>query len=211
VNERANTTTGSPITGTPITGGAITGEDGLARCAWAATDPLLRAYHDNEWGTTVHGERNVFERISLEAFQAGLSWRTILAKRERFREVFDDFDPERVAALTDHDAEQLMLDVGIVRNRQKIEATRTNARATIALREHGGLDQLVWSFRPASAPAPRMQADVATKTAESSALSKALRRHGFAFVGPTTSYALMEAIGIVDTHLLDCHRRGRCG
>jgi DNA-3-methyladenine glycosylase I len=191
--------------------GPIVGDDGLARCHWAASHPVSRAYHDTEWGLPVRGEAALLERISLEAFQSGLSWLTILNKRTAFRAAFHGFDPDAVAALTDADVERLMGDAGIVRNRRKIEATRTNARATIALREHGGLDALVWSFRPAVSPAPRTPGDLPTASAESRALSAALRRAGFAHVGPTTMFALMEAIGMVDTHLLGCHRRGASG
>ncbi|WP_311212533.1 MULTISPECIES: DNA-3-methyladenine glycosylase I [unclassified Arthrobacter] len=191
--------------------GTITGEDGLARPLWAASDPLMQAYYDHEWGMPVRDEQGMYERISLEAFQAGLSWATILRKREAFRTAFLDFHPESVAAFTDEDVERLMLDAGIVRNRLKIRAAITNAKATIALREEGGLVDFVWSFQPQSTPAPRTYADIPTTSPESIALSKALRKKGFAFVGPTTMYALMEAIGIIDTHLLDSHRRGSSG
>jgi len=153
----------------------------------------------------------MYERISLEAFQAGLSWATILRKREAFREAFLDFHPESVAAFTESDVERLMLDAGIVRNRLKIHAAITNAKATIALREEGGLVEFVWSFQPDSTPAPRTLAEIPTTSPESIALSKALRKKGFAFVGPTTMYALMEAVGIIDTHLVDSHRRGTSG
>ncbi|MFD5566159.1 DNA-3-methyladenine glycosylase I [Kitasatospora griseola] len=188
--------------------GVVVGADGLGRPAWAAVDPLLRDYYDTEWGMPVTDERGVYERVSLEGFQAGLSWATILRKRPAFRGAFDDFDPDVVAAYTESDIDRLMADAGIVRNRQKIQATITNARATIELRDDMGLADLVWSFRPETTPRPRTFAEIPTKSAESIALSKELRRRGFAFVGPTTMYALMEAIGIVDTHLLDSHRRG---
>ena len=189
----------------------VLGEDGRARPAWAATDPLLREYYDTEWGMPVRDERGMFERISLEAFQSGLSWATILRKRPAFRAAFADFDPDLVAAYDERDVERLMADAGIVRNRRKVEATLTNARATVALRADGGLVDLVWSFRPAVTPAPTSYDEVPTRSAESLALSKALRAKGFTFVGPTTMYALMEAVGIVDTHLLDSHRRGSSG
>ncbi len=189
----------------------VLGEDGRARPAWAATDPLLREYYDIEWGMPVRDERGMFERISLEAFQSGLSWATILRKRPAFRAAFEDFDPDLVAAYDERDVERLMADAGIVRNRRKVEATLTNARATVALRADGGLVDLVWSFRPAVTPAPTSYDEVPTSSAESLALSKALRAKGFTFVGPTTMYALMEAVGIVDTHLLDSHRRGSSG
>jgi DNA-3-methyladenine glycosylase I len=191
--------------------GVVIEDDGLARCAWAAVDPLLRAYYDTEWGMPVRDEHGVYERISLEAFQAGLSWATILRKRPAFRMAFDDFNPDTVAAYAASDVERLLLDTGIVRNRRKVEAAITNARATITLREEMGLSALVWSFRPESTPAPRTSGEIPTKSAESMALSKELRRRGFAFVGPTTIYALMEAIGMVDTHLLGSHRRGCSG
>jgi DNA-3-methyladenine glycosylase I len=189
----------------------VVGEDGLARPAWAAVDPLLREYYDTEWGMPVRDERGLFERISLEAFQSGLSWATILRKRPAFRAAFDDFSPDAVAAYGEADVERLLADAGIVRNRRKIEATITNARATVDLRSSGGLVQLVWSFQPPTTPAPTSYDEVPTSSPESVALSKALRSHGFTFVGPTTMYALMEAVGIVDTHLVGSHRRGSSG
>jgi DNA-3-methyladenine glycosylase I len=189
----------------------VIGDDGLARPSWAATDPLLRDYYDTEWGMPVRDERGMFERLSLEAFQSGLSWVTILRKRPAFRAGFHGFDPDAVAAYGEVDVERLMADAGIVRNRRKIEATVVNARATVALREDGGLVDLVWSFRPAATPAPASYAEVPTTSPESVALSKALRKKGFTFVGPTTMFALMEAVGIVDTHLVDSHRRGSSG
>ncbi|WIB69941.1 DNA-3-methyladenine glycosylase I [Curtobacterium sp. MCBD17_026] len=189
----------------------VTGDDGLARPVWASSDELLREYYDTEWGMPVRDERGVFERLSLEAFQSGLSWRTILAKRPAFRAAFADFDADTVAAFGEDDVARLMTDAGIVRNRAKILATITNANATIALRQDGGLADFVWSFRPTSTPEPQSYAEVPTKSDESLALSKALRKRGFAFVGPTTMYALMEALGIVDTHLMGSHRRGTSG
>ena len=140
--------------------GPVTGEDGLARCPWAVGHPLNLEYHDREWGVPVHGERDLLERISLEAFQSGLSWLTILAKRPAFRSAFANFDPDAVAAFGDSDVERLMADAGIVRNRAKIGATIANARATVGLRDHGGLDRLIWSHRPAPAPAPRTMDEV---------------------------------------------------
>ena len=154
----------------------VLGDDGLARPTWAATDPLMQEYYDNEWGMPVRDERGMFERISLEAFQSGLSWATILRKRPAFRTAFDDFDPDAVAAYDESDVERLMADVGIVRNRRKIEATITNARATVALREDAGLVDLVWSFRPPSTPAPTSYDEVPTRSEESLALSKELRK-----------------------------------
>jgi DNA-3-methyladenine glycosylase I len=189
----------------------VVGEDGLARPTWAASDPLLRAYYDTEWGMPVRDERGLFERLSLEAFQSGLAWVTILRKRPGFRDAFADFDPEVVAGFGEADVARLMADAGIVRNRRKIDATIGNARATVALRPDGGLAELVWSFRPERTPTPSTYAEVPTRSAESEALAKELRRRGFAFVGPTTMFALMEAVGIVDTHLLGSHRRGTSG
>ncbi|TFD90370.1 MULTISPECIES: DNA-3-methyladenine glycosylase I [Cryobacterium] len=191
--------------------GAIVGPDGLARPAWASVDPMLRDYYDTEWGVAVRDEHGLFERISLEAFQSGLSWAIILRKRPGFRAAFADFDPERVAAFDEDDVVRLLNDEKIVRNRLKIRATITNARATLALRESGGLVNFVWSFQPDATPAPRTQSDVPTSSDASVALSKALKKVGFVFVGPTTMFALMEAIGIIDTHLVDSHRRGSSG
>ncbi len=193
--------------------GIVVGDDGLARPAWASVDPLLREYYDTEWGMPVRDERGMFERLSLEAFQSGLSWATILRKRPAFREAFAGFDPRSVAAFDDRDVERLMGDAGIVRNRAKVAATITNARATLALRDDpdGDLAAFVWSFQPAATPRPRTMAEVPTSAPESVALSKALKRKGFTFVGPTTMWALMEAVGIVDTHLLGSHRRGTSG
>jgi len=189
----------------------VVGDDGRARPTWAASDPLLQEYYDTEWGMPVRDEPGLFERLSLEAFQSGLSWATILRKRPAFRAAFDRFDPDRVAGYDERDVERLMADAGIVRNRRKIDATITNARATVALRADGGLAELVWSFRPAETPAPSTYADVPATSPESVALSKELKRRGFTFVGPTTMFALMEAVGIVDTHLLGSHRRGTSG
>lgn len=191
--------------------GVVVGDDGLARPVWASVDPMMREYYDTEWGMPVREERGMYERISLEAFQAGLSWATILRKRPAFRSAFDAFDPDVVARYGDDDVERLMADAGIVRNRAKIHATITNAQATIRLRDKGGLAPFVWSFQPSATPTPRTFDEVPTKSAESLTLSKALRKEGFAFVGPTTMYALMEAVGIVDTHLLGSHRRGTSG
>ena len=189
----------------------VTGDDGLTRPQWAATDELLRDYYDTEWGMPVRDERGLYERICLEGFQSGLSWVTILRKRPAFRAAFAGFDPERVAAFDERDVERLLGDAGIVRHRGKIRATITNARATLALRDEGGLVEFVWAFQPSDTPRPETHADVPTSTAESVAPSKALRQKGFAFVGPTTMYALMEAVGMVDTHLMGSHRRGSSG
>lgn len=187
----------------------IVGEDGLARPRWASADALLREYYDTEWGNPVRTEQGVFERLSLEAFQSGLSWATILRKRPAFRAAFADFDPAQVAAFGQEQVDSLLGNAGIVRNRAKILATINNAQATIAMRDHprGGLERLVWEYVPDQPLAPRTMADVPTSTPTSSALAKELRSLGFRFVGPTTMFALMEAIGIVNTHLIGSHRR----
>lgn len=191
--------------------GPVTGDDGAARCPWAVGDPVNRAYHDTEWGVPVHGEAAYLERLTLEAFQSGLSWRTILDKRENFRAAFAGFDPDVMAAYDDSDRARLMADAGIVRNRLKVNAAITNARATVALREQDGLEAFVLGFRPDASPRPETSDQVPTTSPESVAMSKALKKVGFVFVGPTTMYALMEAIGLVDDHLLGCHRRGVTG
>ena len=166
-------------------------------------DPLYERYHDEEWGVPVRDERGLFERISLEAFQSGLSWLTILRKREAFRTAFAGFDPEAVARFDEADVERLLADEGIVRNRAKIEATIANARATLALREAGTpLPELVWSFAPTPPEAPPLE--VPAQTDESKALAKALKAAGFRFVGPTTAYAAMQACGLVDDHVAGC-------
>jgi len=188
--------------------GPIVGDDGLARCPWAAGHPVNRDYHDTEWGRPIQGEAAHLERLTLEAFQSGLSWLTILNKRPAFRAAFADFDAETVAAYDDTDRARLMADAGIVRNRLKIDAAITNARATVALRDQGGLAAYVEGFRPEVGPAPATTEEMVTTSPESVALSKGLKKQGFVFVGPTTMYALMEAIGIVDDHLVGCHRRG---
>lgn len=188
--------------------GPVTGEDGVARCPWAGGPGVMRDYHDTEWGNPVSGEAAYLERLTLEAFQSGLSWSTILNKRDAFREAFAGFDADVVAAYDDHDAARLMADARIVRNRLKIAAAITNARATVALREQEGLEALVLSFRPDDPPAPATTEDMGTTSPESRALSTELKKRGFAFVGPTTMFALMEAIGVFDPHLVGCHRRG---
>jgi len=197
----------------PDTPDLVTGDDGLARPAWAATDPLLREYYDTEWGMPVRDERGVFERLSLEAFQAGLSWVTILRKRPAFRDAFAGFDPDAVAGFGEADVDRLLADARIVRNRAKVLATITNARATVRLRDtvDDGLAGLVWSYWPESTPRPHRFADIPTQSEQSVALAGDLKRRGFRFVGPTTMYALMEAIGIIDTHLVGSHRRGSSG
>lgn len=183
-------------------------DDEVPRCPWAGAAPgTMRDYHDHEWGRPVEGESAHLERLTLEAFQSGLSWATILAKRPAFREVFAGFDAERVAAYDAADVERLMGDARIVRNRRKIEAALVNAAATVVLREDGGLEALVRSHAPAVPPAPATTEEQQTTSPESLALSKDLKRRGFVFVGPTTMFALMEAIGIFDPHLVGCHRR----
>lgn len=177
----------------------------LTRCPWALTPGPMQDYHDTEWGvppTTGDHEATYFERLTLEAFQSGLSWSTILAKRENFRAAFAGFDPEAVAEFGPDDEARLMADAGIVRNRLKVAATITNARATVALREAGGLEAFVLGHAPAEPPPY-----AATTSPESLALSKALKRVGFVFVGPTTMYAAMQALGVFDPHAADCFRR----
>ena len=188
--------------------GPVVGEDGLARCPWGASSEVYRAYHDTEWGVPVQGEAAHLERLTLEAFQSGLSWLTILNKREAFREVFAGFDADVVAAYDETDFDRLMGDARIVRNRLKVRAAITNARATVDLRERGGLDEFLRSFAPERQPSPETTDQIPSVSPESVAMSKALKKQGFVFVGPTTMYALMQAIGIVDDHLVGCHRRG---
>ena len=181
-------------------------DDGRARCGWACATADYRAYHDDEWGVPQRDEVRLFEKLCLEAFQSGLSWLTILRKREAFRAGFAGFDPAAVAAFGPADVERLLADKGIVRNRAKIEAAVANARAALELPD--GLSPLLWSFAPdpATRPRPRTFADVPATTPESTAMAKDLRRRGFRFVGPTTAYALMQACGLVDDHLAGCWR-----
>jgi DNA-3-methyladenine glycosylase I len=187
--------------------GPVIGTDGRPRCPWAATAPDYCYYHDSEWGVPVHGEVALFERLSLEAFQSGLSWLTILRKREAFRRAFAGFRPAAVAGFTDDDVARLFTDPSIVRNRAKIEATVRNAQAITELSED--FDTLLWSYvpDPAQRPAPRTMAEIVTKTPESEAMAATLRRRGFTFVGPVTCHALMQATGMVDDHLIGCFRR----
>ncbi len=184
-----------------------TSADGLPRCGWVGDDAEYCRYHDEEWGTPLHGDRALFEKMALEGFQAGLSWITILRKRPRFREVFAGFEPEIVAEYGPDDVERLMADAGIIRNRAKIAATISNA-ALVRDMADGELDELMWSFAPPAyaRPRPRTLAEVPAVTPESTALSKALRRRGFRFVGPTTMYALMQSTGMVDDHVDGCWR-----
>jgi len=186
--------------------GTVVGADGLARCVWAGSTPDYTAYHDVEWGVPVRGETALYERLTLEAFQSGLSWLTILRKREGFRAAFAGFQADQVAAFGEADVARLMADPAIVRNRLKVNAAISNARAVVALREHGGLDELVWSFAPAEHRRPASHADVPATSPESVALAKALKRNGFVFVGPTTMYAAMQACGLVDDHVAGCYR-----
>ncbi|MFN2495954.1 MAG: DNA-3-methyladenine glycosylase I [Pseudonocardiaceae bacterium] len=190
--------------------GPVVGPDGRPRCPWGISAPDYCEYHDTEWGVPLHGAAALFERLSLEAFQSGLSWLTILRKRDAFRRAFAGFDPTAVAAFTDDDVARLLEDPGIVRNRAKIEATVRNARAITESEED--LD-LLWSFAPdpAGRPAPRTSAEVASRTSESAAMAHALRRRGFTFVGPVTCYALMQATGMVNDHLVGCFRRTAAG
>lgn len=187
----------------------LVGDDGRPRCGWIGADPEYRRYHDEEWGTQLHGDRALFEKICLEGFQAGLSWITILRRRPGFREAFDGFEIETVAAYGDDDVERLMVDERIIRNRAKVLAAIGNARITAELVQErpGALDELIWSFAPAATRArPRTWADIPAVTPDSEALSAALRKLGFRFVGPTTMYALMQSAGLVDDHLAGCWR-----
>lgn len=184
----------------------VTGPDGQARCSWATSAPEYIRYHDDEWGKEIRDDRGLYERMTLEGFQSGLSWITILRKRDNFRAAFAGFDPELVAAYGPEDFDRLLADPGIVRNRAKINATITNARALLELAD-GELTDLLWSFAPGDRPAPKTNEDVPATTPESIAMSKALKKKGFVFVGPTTAYALMQATGIVNDHLVDCVAR----
>ncbi len=194
--------------------GVEPGPDGRQRCWWCLGSEDYIAYHDEEWGRPVHGEAELFERLTLEAFQSGLSWLTILRKRQNFRAAFDGFEIERIAAYGKGDFKRLMADVGIVRNRAKIEATIANARATAELHANGeSLDELLWSFAPDpdSRPVPRSGHDLEPTSAESKAMAKELKRRGFVFVGATTAYSTMEAVGMVNDHLAGCEFRSIAG
>ncbi|HEV7756999.1 MAG TPA: DNA-3-methyladenine glycosylase I [Mycobacteriales bacterium] len=183
--------------------GLLTGVDGLARCAWAGSAPEYLAYHDTEWGRPIRDDDAMYERLTLEAFQSGLSWITILRKREAFRRAFAGFRAAAVAEFGPADVQRLLADAGIVRNRAKIDAAIRNAR--VALDLDGGLSDLLWSYAPAPRPRPATPADVPASTPESVAMARGLKGRGFAFVGPTTAYALMQASGMVDDHLAGCH------
>ena len=191
-------------------GGPVRGADGRWRCPWPGDDPAYLAYHDTEWGVPVHDERRLFEKVCLEGFQAGLSWLTILRKRAAFREVFHDFDPTRVAGFDEDDVGRLLSDARIVRHRGKIEATIANARCVVDMSGRGeSFADLVWSFAPdPPPPRPVRLGDVPATTPASVALSRELRRRGFRFVGPTTAYAFMQSMGMVDDHLVGCEVRG---
>lgn len=186
--------------------GALPGPDGKLRCPWGLSASEYVVYHDEEWGRPVRGDTAIFERLCLEAFQSGLSWLTILRKRENFRAAFDGFDPEAIARYGPDDVSRLLADSGIVRNRAKVNAVLTNARAAVTI--PGGLSDLVWKFAAdAPGPAPRTLDDLPAFTPASKELAKELRRHGFVFVGPVTAYATMQACGLVNDHLADCFRR----
>ncbi len=179
------------------------------RCGWAGADPLYQRYHDDEWGVALHGDRALFEKLSLEAFQSGLSWITILRRREGFRTAFAGFEIDRVAEFDDTAVERLLADVSIIRNRAKIEATIANARVLCdwTATEPGALDALIWSFQPpARTVRPTTLAEIPTQTDESRALARALQSRGLRFVGPTTAYALMQSAGLVDDHVTGCWR-----
>jgi DNA-3-methyladenine glycosylase I len=186
----------------------VIGEDGIARCRWGASPPEYLAYHDHEWGFPVGDDNRVFEKLCLEGFQAGLSWLTILRKREGFRRAFAFFDPGVVARFDDADVSRLLDDTGIIRHRGKITATIANAQSTVRLAEQGvSLAALVWSHEPGARPAPKNLSDLPASTPESKALSAELRRNGFRFVGETTAYAAMQSLGVVNDHLKGCGSR----
>jgi len=190
----------------------VVGDDGVARCGWVGTDAEYLRYHDEEWGTPLHGDRALFEKLSLEGFQAGLSWITILRRRPAFRAAFHAFDPTRVASMDGGDVERLMQDTSIIRNRAKIEATISNAAITVEItgQREGALDELMWGFAPPPRAAPLASlSDVPAVTDQSTAMSKALRTLGYRFVGPTTLYALMQSSGMVDDHVAGCARAAR--
>lgn len=194
----------------PPPSGLVTSPDGVSRCWWCAGDALYEGYHDREWGRPVADDRRLFEKVCLEAFQSGLSWLTILRKREGFRRAFASFDPASVAEYGPADVERLMQDTGIVRNRAKIEATLNNARRFLELAgERGSFAAYVWSFEPAPRPGPRDWAELAARepAPEAKAMAKDLKRRGWSFVGPTTLYSFMEAMGLVDDHMEHCDTR----
>ncbi len=182
----------------------VIGDDGLPRCGWAGTGGEYADYHDGEWGRTLHGDDAMFERLSLEGFQAGLAWITVLRKREAFRAAFQQFRIDAVAALTEADVERLLGDPGIIRSRAKIESAIHNAKVVRDL--PGGLDAFLWDFAPATHRRPASFSETPTETPESKAMAKALKKSGVKFIGPTSAYALMQATGMVDDHLAGCFR-----
>jgi DNA-3-methyladenine glycosylase I len=184
-----------------------TGEDGKARCRWGSADEQYRRYHDSEWGRPVTDERGLYEKLCLECLQSGLSWALILRKREGIRAAFTGFDPDAVAAFGRKEIEALLQDPRVIRNRRKLDAIVQNAQATVAMRDDTPLPGLVWSFRPPARKAPRAYAEMASLTDESKQLAKELKRRGFAFVGPTTVYSTMQAVGVVNDHLAGCFVR----
>ncbi|HEX5097456.1 MAG TPA: DNA-3-methyladenine glycosylase I [Acidimicrobiia bacterium] len=190
----------------------VRGPDGVTRCGWGGSTPDYCAYHDDEWGRPVVDDVRLYEKLCLEGFQSGLSWLTILRKRENFRNAFAGFEPARVAAFTSKDVTRLLHDAGIVRHRGKVEAAIANARATIAVQDEvGSLSALIWEFEPKGRrAAPKSYADMTSKTDESKALSKELLRRGFRFVGPTTVYSMMQSCGLVNDHLARCCARAMC-
>ena len=193
--------------------GSVRGDDGRLRCPWAGSTTEYQAYHDDEWGRPVIDDVRLYEKLCLEGFQSGLSWLTILRKREGFRRAFAGFEPEKVAGFDDGDVARLLSDASIVRHRGKIEAAIANAGATLAVQaDRGSLAALVWEHEPArrGRAVPVHLGDLAPQTAESVALSKALRRYGFRFIGPTTAYAAMQSLGLVNDHLKGCHVRAAC-
>ena len=193
--------------------GALPGQDGRRRCPWAGSTAEYQAYHDDEWGRPVVDDVRLYEKLCLEGFQSGLSWLTILRKRPGFRQAFAGFEPEKVAAFDEGDVARLLGDAGIVRHRGKIEAAIANAAATLAVQaDRGSLAALVWEFEPArqGRALPVRLGDLPPQTAETKALSKALRRYGFRFIGPTTAYAAMQSLGLVNDHLKGCHVRAAC-
>lgn len=195
----------------PENSGNVIGADGRPRCSWGASSDDYAHYHDTEWGRPTVDERTLFEKICLEGFQSGLSWITILRKRDHFRAAFADFDAARVAAFGEDDVERLLDDPGIIRHRGKIEATINNAQRLGELHETGtSLGALIWSFEPTTWPTPTSMRDVPAVTDESTALAKQLKKRGFRFVGPTTAYAAMQAMGIVNDHMAGCWVREEC-
>jgi DNA-3-methyladenine glycosylase I len=185
----------------------VTGEDGKARCRWGSSDERYRDYHDTEWGRPVTDERGLYEKLCLESLQSGLSWALILRKREEIREALAGFVPDAVAAFGSKDVEALLQDPRVIRNRRKLEAIVQNARATVAMRDERPLTELVWSFRPRRSREPRTYTDLPSLSEESKQLAKELKRQGFAFLGPTTVYSTMQAVGLVNDHLAGCFVR----